>query len=247
MTDPAELSPPPPLADLAARGPVALFVDFDGTLIDIAPTPQGIAVPETLAKDIARLSDRLGGRLAIVSGRSIDDLERHLGPMAVACAGSHGASRRLADGTMLGAEADEFPLVVADEVAAFAAANGVDYERKIHGAALHSRLMPSMEVRCAIFLDELAERHSLDVKRGKMVAELVRPGADKGSAVRAFAAVAPFAGAQSVFIGDDVTDEDGFAACEAIGGFGIAVGSRDTANARYALADPDAVYQWLGL
>ena len=247
MIDPAELPPPPPLAELAANGPVALFLDFDGTLVEIAETPEGIAVPATLGGGLARLSDRLDGRLVIVSGRAIDDLERHVGRIRVSCAGSHGAARRLADGTRLGEEPAGLPEGVAQEIAAFAAAHGVDYEAKTHGAALHSRRTPDMEARCAAFLDEVADRHSLVVKRGKKVAEIVRSGVDKGAAVRAFAAIHPFANAMPVFLGDDETDEDGFAACDALGGLGIAVGARTTANARYALADPAAVHQWLGL
>ncbi|QYU71248.1 hypothetical protein J4558_01785 [Leptolyngbya sp. 15MV] len=96
-------------------------------------------------------------------------------------------------------------------------------------------------------MDELAARHGLKVKRGKFVAELVRPGADKGAAVRAFMAEMPFAGSRPVFIGDDVTDEDGFAAASEQGGLAITVGPRDSRLARFGLADPSAVRDWLGL
>jgi trehalose 6-phosphate phosphatase len=96
-------------------------------------------------------------------------------------------------------------------------------------------------------MDDLASRHGLAVKRGKFVAELVGAGADKGAAVRAFLADEPFAGARPVFVGDDVTDEDGFAGALAAGGLAITVGPRDSARATHGLADPAAVHHWLGL
>jgi trehalose 6-phosphate phosphatase len=242
-----ELSAPPPLDDLSAQGPIALFVDFDGTLIDIAESPSGIAVPEELAGQLAGLSTRVEGRLALVSGRSVENLEEHLGPLRLACAGSHGAARRGADGTWLGERPSPLDASIVREVETFAAAAGAAFEPKAHGAALHSRSAPSIEERCGLFMDDLASRHGLAVKRGKFVAELVRPGADKGAAVRAFMESAPFAGAMPVFIGDDVTDEDGFASALAAGGLAITVGPRDSRHATYGLADPAAVHHWLGL
>lgn len=243
----ADLPSPPPFEDLLAQAPLALFLDFDGTLVDLAQTPSAIVVPARFAKGLAGLSARLSGRLALVSGRSIEDLERHCGPLAVECAGSHGAERRRSDGRALGLPPEPLPERVLGQVDRFARENAVAYEAKPHGAALHSRTVPDMEERCALFMAELAAAHGLVLKRGKRVAELVRPGADKGAAVREFMAAEPFIGAVPVFLGDDVTDEDGFAAAGDLGGFGIAVGSRPTQAARYGLADPAAVQQWLAL
>jgi len=247
MSASPDLPPPPELDTLLAGEPIALFLDFDGTLVDIAPTPDGITVPANIGERLAALSERIGGRLALVSGRSIDDLEAHCGPLHVACAGSHGAARRAADGSPLGEAALPLPDEAIAAVESFAAANGIRYEAKAHGAALHSRAVPEREEACALFMDELAEKHGLMVKRGKRVAELVRPGADKGGAVLAMMAETPFAGTVPVFVGDDVTDEDGFAAARELGGFAVAVGPRPTENARYGLADPTAVHHWLGL
>lgn len=243
----ADLPPPPSLQALLADGPVALFLDFDGTLVELAATPGEIDVPQGLAEGLAALSQRLDGRVALVSGRSIEDLERHCGPLAVDCAGSHGAERRRADGSLLGSPPEALPQDLLDQVTEFARANGIAYERKPHGAALHSRAAPDMEEHCALFMADIAQAHGLVVKRGKRVAELVRPGADKGQAVRAFVADEPFAGSRPLFIGDDATDEDGFAACEELGGFGVAVGPRPAKTARYGLAGPAAVQQWLEL
>jgi trehalose 6-phosphate phosphatase len=242
-----DLPLPPSLPALLTQGPLALFLDFDGTLVELAATPGAIAVPAGLGERLAGLSRRLGGRLALVSGRPIADLERHCGPLAVDCAGSHGAERRRADGSAFGPPPAALPQDLLDRVARFAEVNAVAYERKPHGAALHSRAVPEMEERCALFMADLAGAHGLAVKRGKRVAELVRPGADKGHAVHAFVAAPPFIGSRPAFVGDDVTDEDGFAACSELGGFGVAVGSRPTKSARYGLADPAAVQQWLGL
>lgn len=204
-------------------------------------------VPDLLSARLDSLSARLGGRLALVSGRGIEDVERHCGPIAVAIAGSHGAARRMAGGEVGGAAMAPVPPAVVAQVEAFAKAQEVGFERKPHGVALHSRENPAREHECLAFMVSLAERHDLAIKRGKMVVELVHPGADKGAAVDAFMAVAPFAGAIPVFVGDDITDEDGFAACERLGGFGISVGERISALARYRLADTAAVQKWLHL
>ena len=246
MPHPSNRQSPPPLADMLAARPVALFLDFDGTLVEIADSPDAIVVPAGLSARLSALSERLGGRLALVSGRGIVDVERHCGTLAIAVAGSHGAARRMV-GDMSGSMLEPLPPAIVAEIEAFALANAVAFERKPHGAALHSRGAPEREEDCLSFMVALAGQHGLVAKRGKMVVELVRPGADKGAAVDAFMALDPFAGATPVFIGDDITDDDGFAACLRRGGFGIAVGERESALARYGLADPTAVQQWLEL
>ncbi len=243
----ATLPDPPRLADLLRQGPTALLLDFDGTLVDLAPTPNEIVVPPMFAERLAALSARLGERLALVSGRDIENLENHLGSLRIACAGSHGAEVRTALGERLGSVAAPLPAELVELVSAWAQREGADFEAKPHGAALHSRIRPDLEPACALFLEGLAGSHGLTVKRGKHVAELIRPGVDKGAAVYSLMETAPFAGARPVFLGDDVTDEDGFAAAHHLGGLAIAVGPRPAAQADYALADPAAVHHWLGL
>lgn len=242
----SELPSPPALDSLRESGPVALFLDFDGTLVDLAPTPDGIAVPETLNAALHALGERLEGRLALVSGRAIVDIESHLGPVQLARAGSHGSDCRMADGTNLGDVPSGLSEDILAEIAQFAKEKGFAREDKPHGAALHYRSDPTLEGDGLAFANTLAAEHGLDVKRGKCVIELVGQGANKGSAVEAFMAEAPFKGATPVFIGDDVTDEDGFAAATAAGGFGILVGARESV-AKFGLADPAAVHHWLGL
>jgi trehalose 6-phosphate phosphatase len=247
MDSAATLPPPPPLDELGRERPIALFLDFDGTLIDIAATPDGIAVPESFAARLKALSERLEGRLALVSGRAIGNLEDHCGPLEIALAGSHGLSRFSARRERLGRRPAPLPESLFEAFAEFADGSGLHLERKAYGAALHYRADPSLAERAEAFAGSLAVKHGLMVKRGKYVVELVPPGADKGAAVRAFMDEPPFAGARPVFIGDDVTDEDGFEAATELGGFGILVGRRAATAARYALADPAAVTAWLAL
>ena len=247
MTPSSHFPAPPSLAALREEGPVALFLDFDGTLVELAETPDAILVPERLAERLAALGERLEGALALVSGRAVIDLERHIGALAVARAGSHGIDRQRADGQALGNAPEPMPGPVEELLRAFALEHGLRLETKPHGGALHYRENPAAEELALGFGTALAGEHGMVLKRGKCVVELVRPGADKGGAVRAFMAEAPFAGRRPLFLGDDVTDEDGFAAAEELGGFGILIGEREETAARYRLADPTSVISWLSL
>lgn len=241
------LPPAPSIASLGQQGPLALFLDFDGTLVDLAPTPDSIDVPPGMMERLHALSQQLEGRLALVSGRAIVDLEKHLGPITVAVAGSHGSDCRAADGSSIGEVPGGLPQDLLAEVAEFAAARGFDLEDKPHGAALHYRANPSLEGEGHAFAEELAARHGLDVKRGKCVIELVGRGANKGAALRSFMDQQPFRDGVPVFVGDDITDEDGMLAATQTGGFGILVGDREPTCAKYGLASPAAVHHWLGL
>lgn len=242
------LKAPPPLSDFLEQGPVALFLDFDGTLVEIANTPDAIVVPTRLGVRLEGLDERLGGRVALVSGRSIEDLDLHLGGLKLIRAGSHGIDLRGADGTRLTASAIPLPPAAMKEVARFAIENpAILVETKPHGAALHYRASPQLEEPVATFGSALAERFSLRLIRGKCVVELVHSEADKANAVRILMQNPGFAGALPVFIGDDVTDEDGFCVVEEMGGVGILVGDRPQTKARYRLRNPQEVHEWLTL
>lgn len=248
MVRSSELGPPPSLASLEAAGPVALFLDFDGTLVEIAPTPETISVPEGLAASLEGIARRLGGRLALVSGRSTANIAEHLGNPAIARAGSHGMERLTAGGSRLGPEPAPLSPAIGEAMRAFAGSHkGVEYEPKTHGAALHFRAAPELEHAAIAFAERQAVLHGLWVKLGKSVVELVNQGADKAGAVRAFMGGEPFAGALPVFVGDDVTDEDGFRAAGELGGFGIIVGAKEGTLARHCLNSPAKVHEWLGL
>lgn len=238
---------PPELDALQSAGDVALFLDFDGTLVDIAPTPDGIAVPSGLVSSLHDLRDRLEGRLALVSGRAIVDLERHLGQLELVRAGSHGSDCRDAAGGTIGEAPGAIAEELRSEVSRFVEKHGLTKEDKPHGAALHYRSDPKLEDSVLEFARKLAEQHELELKRGKCVVELVARGANKGSAVHAIMQQQLFSGAKPIFVGDDVTDEDGMSAAQDYNGFGVLVGDRTPSLAKYGLATPAAVHHWLGL
>lgn len=247
MSDVIDLPPPPPLGRLAGAREIALFLDFDGTLVNLAHAPGAIDVPPDLGPRLRALGDRLGGRLALVSGRSLEDLGGHCPIDGIACAGSHGAARRDAAGVAIGDPALAIASGALEALRSGARELGLMLEAKPHGAALHYRANPERAALAEALADEVAARFELAIKPGKGVVELTQTGADKGGAVRAFLALRPFAGALPVFVGDDVTDEDGMIACEEAGGFGILVGDRAPTAARYRLPDVPAVYEWLSL
>lgn len=242
------LPTPPPLDELLGKHAPTLFLDFDGTLVEIAPSHDAIEVPRRLPDALVSLRDRLDGRLALVSGRSLDNLEQHLGYLPIAQAGSHGADCRLADGTRVG----ETPGTIGGDVLAALETlageyQGLSLEAKSHGAALHYRANPDLEDRVIERAQAIARETDLSLKRGKCVVELVQGEANKGAAVETLMQHDPFVGSLPMFVGDDVTDEDGFTAVRAHGGFAIAVGERETQQADYHLASPEAVRDWLGL
>jgi trehalose 6-phosphate phosphatase len=235
------LPPPPPLPLDAA-----LLLDFDGTLVELADLPEGIEVPATLGALLARIAIRLDGRVALVSGRSVADLERHAGPLDLAVAGSHGVELRFRGGA---ARAFERPAALdraRGEAERFAADHaGLLIEDKPAGFALHFRGAAALEERVCDFAAGLAERSGLTVQHGKMVVELLPRGIDKGEAVRRIMREPPFAGASPWFVGDDLTDEHGFAAAAQLGGDGILVGPPRETAARWSLGGVGAVLAWL--
>ncbi len=239
----ASLGPPPPgLLDGAA-----LFLDFDGTLVELADAPDAIAVPAALVPMLERIRRRLDGRIAIVSGRSLVDLERHLPLHGIAFSGSHGLELQLADGTRLPLSVPIGLDDVREKVEAFAAAaDGLLVEEKPAGIALHYRQAPREAERADAFMSALARKRGFSVQRGNMVVELRPEGATKGDALKAFMTEPKFHGARPVFVGDDLTDEHAFEAAAALGGAGVLVGQPRESAARYRLPSVAAVAAWLG-
>lgn len=240
----------PAAPDLTAVAEISLFLDFDGTLVDIAERHDAVVVEPSLGRLIAALADRLGGRVAVVSGRSADDILSYLGiegtaPFAIA--GSHGLELRWSDGR---SEAPARPGGLDEAIAAFEALAethpGVVVEEKPFGTALHYRQAPDAGPACDALAEEVSARTGFAIQHGKMVVELRALGADKGDAVHRFMAEPPMAGTQPVFIGDDLTDEAGFRAAEEMGGWGVLVGGPRATTARYRLAGVHEVHKWLG-
>ncbi len=235
------LPPPPPgLIDGAS-----LFLDFDGTLVEFAGAPDGIHVAASLRDELEKLRDRLDGRLAVISGRGLDELGDYLGIAAIGLAGSHGLERRLPDGRCFPAEAPPGLDALIGEARAFAAPRDLIVEPKPAGVALHYRGAPEHEAAVDRFAHELAQAHGLLVQRGAMVRELRPPGWDKGEVLRAFMAEPPFALGRPVMVGDDLTDEHAFAAANALGGASVLVGPERVTAAAYRLASVGAVRDWI--
>ncbi|CAN5229961.1 trehalose-phosphatase [soil metagenome] len=238
------LSLPPTLPERAA-----LFLDFDGTLVPIAQRPQDVRVPPSLVPTLQRLQVSLDGALAIVSGRGLSGIDDFLSPLRLPVAGAHGAKRRDAAG-LVTLHSAETPSTVWAAAATLAARHpGLLLETKPSGFALHYRLNPSLAEECQAALAHALSQSpgaslTWELLLGHCVCELKQRGVSKGTAVQAFLAEPPFAGRVPVFIGDDVTDEDGFVAVQAAAGFGIHVG-HGTTHAIHQLADTDAVASWL--
>lgn len=235
------LGPPP--HDLLEGA--SLFLDFDGTLVDLAQTPDAIAVPAALPGLLRAVGHALDGRLAVVSGRPLTEIAAYLGD-GVAASGSHGVETRWRDGRV---EAPPSPAWIADAAArgdALAQAHpGLLVERKPHGIALHFRRAPAAAAPAEALARAIAGTDKV-LQAGKMVFEVREAGADKGAAVRRFLADPSFAGTRPVFVGDDVTDEDGFRAAAVLGGAGVLVGAPRPTQARYRLESVQQTLAWLG-
>ncbi len=224
----------------------ALFLDMDGVLAPLAETPDAV-VPDARRTAVLRaLAQRLNGRLAIISGRTLAEIDRIAESAAASASGVHGLERRRADGSLDRAAADP---AVRDAVAAFQdfarTRPGIIVEDKAVSASLHYRQAQGEAEAVGALAERLADETGLTLQPGNLVVELKTPGTDKGTALAAFMAEAPFKGAMPVMLGDDLTDEDGFRAAEALGGFGVLVGPPRATAARHGLPDVDAVLAWL--
>ena len=223
----------------------ALFLDFDGTLVGIAETPEAIEVPQGLVALLTDLHDWLGGALAVVSGRQIDALDRFLAPLRLPTAGEHGVQRRDADGNMREQSPPDLQAVL--DVANHLAGNYPDLlvERKHAAVALHYRRAPQLESLCRnAMLGIISKEPRLELLHGKAVFEVKPAGVNKGIAIDEFMREPPFAGRVPVFAGDDTTDESGFAVVQPRGGVAIKVGAGPSL-AQHRLESPLAVFEWL--
>jgi trehalose 6-phosphate phosphatase len=207
----------------------ALFLDFDGTMVDIAPQPHAVHVPELLIGVLRDLNDYLQGAVAIISGRPIAQLDAYLAPLRLPVAGVHGAERRGADGVVHLLNTHPLDHVEAATRALAAQHHGLLVENKRGSLALHYRQRPELEDLCLQTMQKAVEESpGLTLLRGKMVAEAKPGGASKGRAIEDFLAEPPFTGRTPVFIGDDITDEVGFSTVQRLGGLGIKVGEGTT-------------------
>ncbi|HET9864900.1 MAG TPA: trehalose-phosphatase [Steroidobacteraceae bacterium] len=227
--------------------PWCLFLDVDGTLLELADTPQAVVVEPTLLTLLRRLRDASGGALALVSGRTIADLDRLFGALALPAAGLHGCERRDARGELHVAD------VVTEQLAGVRAGlremvarhPGLMLEDKGAGLALHFQGARDLEhqLRAEVALLAAPLVPEFTMLEGHAVIEVKPAVHTKDSAVSAFMGEPPFAGRTPIFIGDDQTDYGGFAAVRRFDGLAIAVGPR--VKSEWWLPGPKAVHRWL--
>jgi trehalose 6-phosphate phosphatase len=234
-------TPPPPALDWC------LFLDVDGTLVELTDTPsQTVADPEinSLLREVA---ERLGGAVALVSGRKIATLDELFAPLTLPAAGLHGVERRKAGGGIQGASFVDSQLDRARSAmkTLVEAHPGTLLEDKDRTIAVHFRLAPQLEETLRRAIVDIAKPLGTNyhIQSGKMLFEIKPRGFSKATAIQAFMKESPFSGRRPVFAGDDLTDQDGFAVIEAQGGISIGVGDR--VRGEYYLENVAAVRSWL--
>lgn len=228
----------------ACASPVALFSDFDGTLVEIAPQPNAVHVPASLPTQLQALDTALGGAFAIVTGRPISEIDDFLNLPRLTVSGGHGAERRR--NGRYDPPPSQLTQHAKDAAAAVRAMIGTDeriiVETKPSGVAVHYRAAPEREADARIALENATSGLDLfHIIKGKKVVEARPRSTDKGEAVRLLMQEQPFHSRIPVFVGDDMTDEDAFAAVAGLDGFGVKIGAGDT-QARFRLPDVAAVY-----
>jgi trehalose 6-phosphate phosphatase len=225
----------------------SLFLDLDGTLLDIVDRPEDVRADESLRAMLGDLAERLDGRLAVISGRSLEQIDGILGDIAsdLALSGSHGCEHRW-KGVLARPVRPQSLDHVAERMRAFAEGRqGVLVEEKSYGVALHYRLNPEVESQARELAGALATEFDLYLQRGKMMVELRVAGGDKGQAIHRLMSRPPMKGTRPIFIGDDVTDEPGFTAARELGGHGVLVGPPRATAADHRIASPTDLRNWL--
>ena len=224
-----------------------LFLDVDGTLLELTDSPFDTCADAELKALLSEVAERLGGALALVSGRSIEYLDALFAPLRLPAAGLHGVERRKATGIMHGASFVDSQLDPARAVfkALVESHPGTLFEDKGRTVAVHFRMAPQFEpvVRETMIAAAVRLSSNYHIQEGSMMLEIKPRGFTKDSAIKAFMQEPPFSGRKPVFVGDDLTDQDAFKAVEHQGGISIAVGDR--VHGQYRLENPAAVRAWL--
>ncbi|MGH6981500.1 MAG: trehalose-phosphatase [Stellaceae bacterium] len=231
--------PPPPRRDWA------LFLDIDGTLLDLAPMPDAVHVPPPLHENLNFLYHDLGA-VALVSGRSLAGIDALFAPLIFPAAGQHGAETRCGDERI---SVPALPALrgIAVALNRFAASHpGILVEDKGNSVAIHFRNAPTLEDEVAAMAARLVSGITdLEVLPAKMAFDIKPRASSKGDAIRWFLERKPFFGRVPVFVGDDRTDEAGFAAVNERGGYSIRVGEETRTGARFSLNSSAAVREWI--
>lgn len=229
---------------------LALFLDLDGTVLDLKARPGEVVLPPETREAIAVLVDRLDGALAVITGRELDDVDRIMKPLRLPVAALHGASLRRRGGGRSSAEGGEAPPArLTAALGAFVDARpGLSLEDKGASVAIHFRATPEREHEVNEHVGDLVGRMAPDheLQPGKMVVEVRPRGVDKGGALKMLMEEPPFAGRIPLVCGDDLTDEFAFQAANALGGASVLVGAVTRPSvATYAVEGPAALRAWL--
>jgi len=227
----------------------AILLDIDGTLLDLAPTPREVWVPPDLSKTLSRLLLRTSGALALVSGRSLNDIDLIFAPEQFPAVGGHGAEMRIStDSEAVATHAPPMDKELKRRLAAIAKLSpGILLEDKGYSLALHYRLAPHAEraiYEAVSLIRADLPNAPIEVLPGKCVCEIKHSGFNKASGVRELMTHEPFKGRRPLFVGDDVTDETVFALMPDMGGLAFSVGRRAKGVAGY-FDDPGDVRAWL--
>jgi trehalose 6-phosphate phosphatase len=240
-----DIAAPSLIADLQA---CAILLDVDGTILDLAPTPREVWVPPSLRHAMARLSERTGGALALVSGRSLSDLDLLFAPLQLPAVGGHGAEFRPCAGGEPDLREASLDQTLKRRLALLAEISpGILIEDKGYSLALHYRLAPDLGERVNQAVAQICAEYPaapIEVLRGKSVVEIKQVGFNKGTAVRELMHHTPFLDRRPIFIGDDVTDESVFAMISEFDGVAFSVGRRVAGVDGY-FEKPEAVRGWL--
>jgi trehalose 6-phosphate phosphatase len=228
---------------------LALFLDVDGTLLELAASPDDVRVPAALRNTLELASQREGGALALVSGRSLAALDRLFAPSRFPACGQHGFERRDAHGRVTQARVDPGALEpVCEHLRTRLDRRGrLMLEQKTTALALHYRRAPHLQRQARELMEFAAatlEPH-YRLRAGKCVYELTPACCSIREAIESFMREAPFRGRTPVFVGDDDTDEEGFDAVNGLGGYSIGVGERRSSAARFRFATVAGVVAWL--
>ncbi len=233
--------PPPP--DLNRT---ALFLDIDGTLAEFKRRPEEVGPTPRLTTLLQGLARRLNGRLAVISGRALADMDRITAGAVIAASGVHGLEHRDAQGRTATAAPHpglerarvEFRRLVQAHPALLLEDKGL-------GLVLHYRAVPELAELANAAAQRMVDETGVALQKGDMMAEVRTPGRNKGDALRTFMAEPPFQGGAPVFIGDDLTDESAFEAARDLGGHGVLVGPQRETAASFRLNGVAAVLDWL--
>ena len=235
--------PPPP----APADNWALFLDVDGCLLDFADAPDAVSVPASLRVTLASLAQRLSGAVALVSGRSLAGIDALFAPLQLPASGLHGLEQRTGAKHVPAPPPSPALRVIGEEARRVALAYpGALVEDKSPALALHWRAAPQAAAALRAFAEVALPRlPGYCLQHGDHVVELRPAGSDKGRAILALLDEPSFRGRVPIFVGDDITDESGFAVVNAHAGYSVLVGDREPSAAHYALRNPDAVRRWL--